>query len=98
MPDKFCKILIDNLPQLDNFLTFIQGGWVHSVAFSPSGNKIAWVGHDSSISVQSGGAKDVATLKGEFLPFLSCIWVTENTLVAAGNSSSMYFGLFDSLY
>jgi len=61
------------------------GGWVHSVAFSPSGNKIAWVGHDSSISVQSGGAKDVATLKGEFLPFLSCIWITENTLVAAGH-------------
>ena len=59
---------------------------MHSVAFSPSGNKIAWVGHDSSISVQSGGAKDVATLKGEFLPFLSCIWITENTLVAAGNN------------
>jgi len=28
-----------------------SGGWVHSVAFSPSGNKLAWVGHDSSISV-----------------------------------------------
>ena len=27
------------------------GGWVHSVSFSPSGNKLAWVGHDSSISV-----------------------------------------------
>ena len=28
-----------------------SGGWVHSVSFSPSGNKLAWVGHDSSISV-----------------------------------------------
>ena len=27
------------------------GGWVHCVCFSPSGNKLAWVGHDSSISV-----------------------------------------------
>lgn len=27
------------------------GGWVQDVAFSPSGNKLAWVGHDSSISV-----------------------------------------------
>lgn len=27
------------------------GGWVHSVSFSPSGNKLAWVGHDSSVSV-----------------------------------------------
>ena len=26
-------------------------GWVHAVAFSPSGNKLAWVGHDSSVSV-----------------------------------------------
>ena len=29
----------------------ISGGWVHSVSFSASGNKMAWVGHDSSISV-----------------------------------------------
>lgn len=28
-----------------------SGGWVHDVAFSPSGNKLAWVGHDASISV-----------------------------------------------
>jgi actin related protein 2/3 complex subunit 1A/1B len=27
------------------------GGWVHSVSFSPSGNKLAWIGHDSSVSV-----------------------------------------------
>ena len=27
------------------------GGWVHSISFSPSGNKLAWVGHDASISV-----------------------------------------------
>jgi len=27
------------------------GGWVHSVSFSPSGDKLAWIGHDSSVSV-----------------------------------------------
>ena len=27
------------------------GGWVHDVSFSPSGNKLAYVGHDSSITV-----------------------------------------------
>lgn len=27
------------------------GGWVHGVSFSASGNKLAWVGHDSSVSV-----------------------------------------------
>ena len=27
------------------------GGWVHAVSFSGDGSKLAWVGHDSSISV-----------------------------------------------
>lgn len=27
------------------------GGWVHSVCFSPSGDRLAWVSHNSSISV-----------------------------------------------
>lgn len=29
----------------------ITGGWVHSVSFSASGEKLAWVGHDSSIGI-----------------------------------------------
>merc|ERR1712001_814746 len=28
------------------------GGWVHAVSFSGDGSKLAWVGHDSSISVE----------------------------------------------
>lgn len=27
------------------------GGWVHAVSFSPSGDKIGWVAHDSSVCV-----------------------------------------------
>jgi len=27
------------------------GGWVHAVSFSASGDRLAWVGHDSSITV-----------------------------------------------
>lgn len=30
------------------------GGWVHSVSFSPSGDHLAWVAHNSSISVADG--------------------------------------------
>lgn len=28
-----------------------SGGWVHSVSFSASGNCLAWVSHDSTVSV-----------------------------------------------
>lgn len=27
------------------------GGWVHSVSFSASGNRLAWVSHDSTVTV-----------------------------------------------
>lgn len=27
------------------------GGWVHSVSFSASGNRLAWVSHDSTVNV-----------------------------------------------
>jgi len=62
------------------------GGWVHSVAFSPSGGKIAWVGHDSSISVAAGtDSSNVATMKFTNLPFLTIMFLSENTIVAAGH-------------
>ena len=32
------------------------GSWVHGVSFSPSGNKLAWVGHNASISVVNAAA------------------------------------------
>lgn len=62
------------------------GGWVHSVSFSSDGNKLAWVGHDSSISV-ADATRDMAThkLKTQFLPLLSCIWISPNTIIAGGH-------------
>lgn len=68
------------------------GGWVHNVSFSADGNRIAWVGHDSSINIadatKSGARGALCTkLKTEFLPFLGCTWITQNSLVVAGHSS-----------
>lgn len=63
------------------------GGWIHSVSFSPSGNKICWVSHDSTINVADPTKSNaVIRLLTEYLPFLSCIWITENSVVAAGHS------------
>lgn len=63
-----------------------SGAWVHDVAFSPDGTKLAWVSHDSSISVvDSAQSITVVTLKTRYLPFLSCVWISQSSLVAAGH-------------
>lgn len=63
-----------------------SGAWVHDVAYSPDGAKLTWVSHDSSISVvDSNHSMTVVTLKTRYLPFLSCVWVSENSIVAAGH-------------
>nr|CAH7723567.1 unnamed protein product [Callosobruchus chinensis] len=62
-------------------------GWVHDVSFSPDGNKICWVSHDSSINVADATkGNGVFRLRTEFLPFLSCTWITNNSIAAAGHS------------
>lgn len=63
------------------------GGWVHGVSFSADGSKIAWVGNDSSINVADATkGKSVIKLKTEYLPFLDCIWITNESLVVVGHS------------
>nr|CAG4648643.1 EOG090X05RK [Polyphemus pediculus] len=62
------------------------GGWVHSVNFSSSGDRVAWVGHDSSISVADASkGMSISVIRTDFLPFLACLWVSENAIVAAGH-------------
>lgn len=63
------------------------GGWIHSVSFSPDGSKVCWVAHDSTINVADATKGNaVFKLRTEYLPFLSCTWVTKNSIVAAGHS------------
>ena len=70
------------------------GGWVHDVAFSASGEELAFVGHDAAISVangnapreeEEGGGFTVARLDTSDLPFRAVDWVTPNSIVAAGH-------------
>lgn len=62
------------------------GGWVHSVSFSADGNRLAWVGHDSTISVADANkGMAVFKLKTSYLPLLSCVWVSPTSIVAAGH-------------
>jgi actin related protein 2/3 complex subunit 1A/1B len=64
-------------------------GWVHSVAFSPSGDALAFAAHDSSITVVYPSAADqppkaVISLSTQLLPFMSLIWSSESEIIAAG--------------
>jgi len=63
------------------------GGWIHAVSFSSDGSRLAWVGHDSSISV-ADASKDMAVMKlrTDLLPLLTLTWLTDNTLVAGGHN------------
>lgn len=66
-----------------------SAGWVHSVAFSPSGDCLAFAAHDSSITVvyPSGPEQPpraVITIPTPLLPFRSLIWAGESEIIAAG--------------
>lgn len=65
---------------------FSNAGWIHSVSFSSDGNKLAWVGHDSSISVvDANKGMALTTVKTQFLPYLTCAWASLNSIIVAGH-------------
>jgi actin related protein 2/3 complex subunit 1A/1B len=72
------------------------GGWVHDVSFSPSGDKLAWVSHDSSVSVVNQAAEgQVTTVSHSYLPYLSCLFLTESSLVVAGFDCCPVLWMYD---
>ncbi|KAI1435022.1 WD repeat domain-containing protein [Xylaria sp. CBS 124048] len=72
-----------------------SAGWVHSVAFSPSGNALAFAAHDSSITIvyPSGPEQPpqaVVSVNTQLLPFMSMIWNGENEIIAAGHDCEAF--------
>ena len=70
-------------------------GWVHSVAFSPSGDALAFAAHDSSITVVYPSAPEqppqaVISISTQLLPFADLLWVSESEIVCAGYDCSVY--------
>lgn len=67
------------------------GGWVHSVSFSPNGDQLAWVAHNSSIAVvDAAQGKEVTQLPTDRLPLLSVLYVNPTEMVAAGHDCCPY--------
>ena len=70
-------------------------GWVHSVAFSPSGNALAFASHDSSVTVVYPSAPEqppaaVISISTQLLPFADLLWVSESEIVCAGYDCEAY--------
>eukprot|EP00899_Mesostigma_viride_P009933 jgi/Mesvir1/18941/Mv18913-RA.2 len=61
-------------------------GWVHSVRWSPSGTKLAYTAHDSSVYYVNsvGPSAKVQALRLPYLPLRDLLWLSENRLVAVG--------------
>ncbi|EKM55281.1 uncharacterized protein PHACADRAFT_255781 [Phanerochaete carnosa HHB-10118-sp] len=62
-----------------------SGGWVHSVGFSPSGDALAFAGHDSSVTVVYPSSQAIYHIKMTTLPLVTLTWTSEEALVAAGH-------------
>jgi len=63
------------------------GSWVNSVAWSPSGFRIAFAGHNSTLSfvqILAGSEPLVQRISLKGLPFLDLRFLTDNSLVAVG--------------
>lgn len=71
------------------------GGWVHSASFSQDGEKLAWVGHDSSVSVVNAQTQQMATAKTLFLPFVTCTFVAPNSILVAGHDCCPMLFVYD---
>ncbi|KAK9452293.1 WD40-repeat-containing domain protein [Limtongia smithiae] len=73
-----------------DFVSPSGGGWVHDSAFSPSGNALAFVSHDSSVTIVYPSAPDqppaaIVNVTTTLLPFVTLTWLSENEFVAAGH-------------
>jgi len=58
--------------------------WVKDVEFSPSGNLLAFIGHDSSFSVVELGSGKMDTIKLDILPLTKLTFPKEDTVVCVG--------------
>jgi len=59
-------------------------GWVMDVAFSPKGDKLSFVGHDSSITVVDCASLNQHTTKTDILPFSALLFIDETNIIAGG--------------
>eukprot|EP01111_Echinosteliopsis_oligospora_P006602 TRINITY_DN2084_c0_g1_i1.p1 TRINITY_DN2084_c0_g1~~TRINITY_DN2084_c0_g1_i1.p1 ORF type:complete len:374 (+),score=86.46 TRINITY_DN2084_c0_g1_i1:138-1259(+) len=74
----------------DLFSEIDAPGWIHSVKWSPSGNKIAFAGHDSSINFAdiTSNPPNVQRIRLPLLPFRDLLFLSEKSVVAVGEDAN----------
>jgi actin related protein 2/3 complex subunit 1A/1B len=77
------------------FGTASGGGWIHDVCFSHDGERVVYVGHDSSVYVAEGGTEEPVVLQTQLLPLRAVTWVTPTSIVAAGYGCMPYLFRYD---
>ena len=77
----------DNRPFGEDYVEFASNGWVNSVAWSPSGNSLAFCGHDSSIHFASFASNPpaVQVIKTPDLPLFRLMFLSDSCLVGGGH-------------
>lgn len=62
--------------------------WVNAVAWTPSGNSLAFAGHDSSLHVATfyaTGKPVIQSVRFREMPFNTLMFVSENTIICGGH-------------
>ncbi|CAF1072694.1 unnamed protein product [Adineta steineri] len=66
-----------------------ESGWIHDVAFSPLGDNIAWVSHNSIIfAVTADNPSQITMEITSYLPFRCIIFMNESTIIVGGHEFS----------
>jgi len=68
-------------------------GWVESVQWSPSGNRLAFIGHDSTLCVAevTSATPKVDCVRYADLPFKDLLWTSEDGIVCVGHDCNPTF-------
>jgi len=72
---------------------YTSSSWVHSVAFSPSGNQLVFSNRASELSLinktsANGDSAQPTVVRHKFLPFTSLLWIDDTTFLGIGHELS----------
>ena len=95
--DKMYKT--DSFFNSHNLFHFAIAGWVHGVSFDANGDRLAWVSHDSTVSVVNAAADfAISQTRLRDLPCLTLQWVGPHNIVAGVSNSSLWKLTYYSTY